>query len=252
MSEMPLLLFTLLTGVVAGAYAVRPLLVSGEEGRRALVFSLVCLIVVGVGSLCAVGHLARPERVFNVLNNPGSSLTMEGLCSGVFAGLILVETVLAGMSCGRKKWLTVLTALAALLLMCVQTYAYATSYGNAVWSSSSTLPFFLLGDLAVGASLLLLLDVQDANAQRVRPLVGVLCLAWAVSLLWMATTIAPYDGGLLGMTVVAAVLSLACAVCAFMGVRKLEGSAGARTAFFVMALVALSLSRYAFYAAISL
>ena len=94
-SEFPLMLFTVLTGIAIGAYVGAALFPKKGSDEKAWIFPLVALILLACGGFAAMGHLGRPGLMMNVLNNPGSSITMEGICTGIMAVIAIVDLVLA-------------------------------------------------------------------------------------------------------------------------------------------------------------
>lgn len=247
-SEMPLLIFTCLTGVGAGAYALRPFFPAQSESARVWVVPLVCLCLVCAGSLMVTGHLARPERIVNVLNNPMSSLAMEGICSGVLIVGMLVDLMLVCKTQQHNKVVAIVGAVLACVLMMVQTGAYLESYGYQVWASASTIPFFVAGDLAAGAGLLAVCEVERDNGKRLLSVAGCFALVWAICCAWIAFTVNalfPEYTTLLwcgcGLAVVAAVVGFAYAQ---------KNVAMLTWVYLLAVVVSLAVARYAFYAAV--
>ena len=98
----------------------------GDEAK-AWIFPLVVLILVAVGGIAAMGHLGRLAMMFNVLNNPTASITMEGASSGLLALVALIDLVLAKRAGSANRVLRIIGAVVGIVCMCVVTSAYVTS-----------------------------------------------------------------------------------------------------------------------------
>ncbi len=241
-SEFPLFAFTL-TGLGAGALAASAAFPEHGENKRAWLFPLVMLALMGVGALASVTHLGRPQYMVYMLSNPTSSLVMEGIFAGLTCTVLIVDVVLAAKSAAAERVVRIIAAVFAVLLMCVQAYAYAGSYGNAAWAALSVWPFFVLGSLGCGFALWALFkQVSEGFAKAC----GVaLALAFA-SFAWEAGTFA-CAGADAVLLIVGAALAFVAAACAFA-----KGFADAKltwTSVAVAAVVALAVARYGFYAA---
>lgn len=243
-SEFPLLVFTVLTGIAAGAYVGAALFPRNSESARPWAFPLVALILVGVGSLAAMAHLGRPAMVLNVLNNPTASLTMEGITAGILAMVAIVDLAMCATKKQANRVVRIVGAIAGIVCMCVVTSAYVTSYGNLAWTATPTWPLFVVGDLAAGVSLWM--AFADMPNKGLAALVAVACALFAIVLVWQAVTFAGL-GKPFGLLVFGAVLACAAAIGGYITAStKLWNTAGAIV--FVLAVLALFVSRYAFYA----
>ncbi len=116
--QWPLVVFTLLTGLGAGTFALVALSEWWGQGARArmpaAITALVALVAAGVAS---VFHLGHPERIFNALGHFGSGIFFEMLLIGLtgLAALIYIVMLRSGTAAaGRKAVATVglLTAIA--------------------------------------------------------------------------------------------------------------------------------------------
>lgn len=152
-TEFPLLVFTVLTGIAAGAYVGAALFPKKDADARPWLFPLIALILVAIGGLAAMGHLGRPGNVLNVLNNPASSLTQEGLSAGVLAIVAIVDMIIGFTQKKANRAVRIIGGVVGIVCMCIVTMAYTTSYGNAAWIAAPTWPLFVLGDLAAGLAL---------------------------------------------------------------------------------------------------
>ena len=246
-TEFPLLVFTVLTGIAAGAYVGAALFPKKGEDARAWVFPLVALILVAVGGLSATAHLGRPAMMMNVLNNPAASLTMEGLSAGALAVVAIVDLVLAKRAGSANRAVRIVGAIVGIVCMCIVTSAYLTSYGNAAWVAAPTWPLFVLGDLAAGLGLWMVFRGEsDKNLAAVTAVVNIL---FAAVLAWQAAT---FSGlGAAGAACIAAggVIAAVAAIVAAMARSGKMAPKTAALAVAVIAIVALVVSRYGFYMA---
>ncbi len=245
-SEFPLMVFTVLTGIAAGAYVGAALFPKKGEDAKPWLFPLIALILVAVGGLSAMGHLGRPAMVLNVLNNPTSSLTMEGMTSGLLAVVAIVDMALGFSKKQANRAVRIVGAVVGVVCMCVVTMAYATSYGNVAWTAAPTYPLFILGDLATGVALWM--AFADMPNKPLASTSAVLSLLFAAVLVWQAVTFAGLSQPGMGQIVAGAVFALAGAVGAYATAStKLWNTAG--KVVFVLLVIALVLSRYGFYMA---
>ena len=242
-TEFPLLVFTVLTGTAAGAYVGAALFPRKEEGGTPWALPLVAFILVVVGSLAAVGHLGRPMMVLNVLNNPTSSLTMEGASAGVLALVALIDFAIAKRLGKANRAIRVVGALVGIVCMCIVTSAYLTSYGNPVWTAAPTWPLFAIGDLACGFAFWLFYALVQ------KPLAiatAVLNLLFACVLAWQASVFAGCGAAGVVQIIIGAVFALIAAIVAF---RDAKYPGATVVIVFILAMIALFISRYGFYMA---
>lgn len=243
-SEFPLLVFTVLTGIAGGAYVGAALFPRKSESAKPWVFPLVALIFIGVGSLAAMGHLGRPAMVLNVLNNPTASITMEGISAGVLALVAIIDLALCASKKQTVRAIRIVGAIVGLVCMCIVTSAYVTSYGNPAWIATPTWPLFFAGDLAAGIALWMAFAEMPNKGLAI--LAAVVAAIFAIVLVWQAVTFAGLDKPF-GMLVFGAVLAAAAAIGSYITAStKLFNTAG--KIVFVLALLALIVSRYGFYA----
>lgn len=246
-SEFPLFVFTTLGGLAAGTYVAAAFAPCAalRRGKRPWVLPLVCLVLLGAGLLGVLGHLGRPERFLNALANPAAMIAEEAYWSMALGVLMLVDLVLAFRKKECPRAVGVLAGVAAAGLIAVMATAYVTSYGNPAWAAWPTAPLYVVGDLAMGAALCLVL----ADEERTPPF----AVASAVLAVLAAASFAAVGAhfascGLSAVPfAVAAVLALAAAVLA--AVARAGKATAAAPAAFVAVLAAVAVARYAFYAA---
>ena len=247
-AEFPLLLFTTLTGLSAGTYAMLTAFKGWKIDARASWFAVVaCLALLGAGSLGVIGHLHHPERMFNACSNPSSSLTQEAVCV-IAVGVAMLSDL--AMTAKLKKpivWLRTLVALLCAMFIFVMAHAYFTVWGNVAWASWQTVPFFVLCDFAVGA--VLVCAVLPELLEKKALLVALIALqaVSAVSMLLEGLHFGvsgfspePYYVGCV-FAVVAAILLWAAVACP-------KWCRALCIAAFIACFVGLVVARYAFYA----
>ncbi len=95
MAELPLLAFTILTGLSAGGYVAATAFGVLEKRRlRTFPFDVLCLALLGLGLLGTLLHLGHPERFLNALANPSAMIAQEAYWSIPFGTLVLVDAIL--------------------------------------------------------------------------------------------------------------------------------------------------------------
>lgn len=260
MHVLPLLVFTTFAGLAAGAYVVDALCgglrTGGSDGassvtpRRAWLFPLVCLVLLGVGLCGTLAHLGQPLRFANGMANPGSMIAQEAYWSIAFGIVIVIDVAFAkakGASPRPVRWVG---AIAAVGLMIVTGLAYYHSLGLPAWSGAATVPLFVLGDLALGAGLCALLD-RGALADGKLACANIAAeVAFAVVLVAFGLHLARIGADMTALLVAAGIVGpLAASVAAgATHAGKLPLQAGA-AAVLVLATVGVVLARYAFFAA---
>lgn len=255
-SEFPLFCFTTLAGLAAGAYAVNAFFPAGKDSKRAWLFPLACMVLLGVGLIGLPLHLGRPERMFIALTHPSAMIAQEAYWSMAFGIVLLADTILLKVKGSTPRALRIAGAIFGVVLTAVMGNAYFVSLAIPAWSSFATFPFFILGDIAMGVTMVALFDYLVAKdcEDRLGKSSNFL-LAEAVSALVAALAIAvesfQFSGAGLSVVpfVVAAVVALAAAGIAFAArMGKVSDQISAWGCFAAL-FVAVAIARYAFYAA---
>lgn len=203
------------------------------------------LILIGIGAIASVTHLGRPQNMMYMLGNPTSSLVMEGIFAGLTGLAVLVDLALTATKKQENRIVVIIAAVLAVALMCVQAYAYATSFGNAAWRGTSVWTFFILGSIGAGFPLWLLFgDVKENKAFASASCTALIAAAAAFA--WEAAMFAG-AGAQTAQMIFGAVLAVIAAVCAYLGGAG-KFKAGPNCAV-VLAIVALAVARYGFYMA---
>ncbi len=278
-SEFPLLVFTVLTSIAAGAYVGAAAFPRKGGEARPWLLPVTAVVLVAIGGLAATTHLGRPANILNVLSNPTASLTMEGICAGLLAAIALIDSIICFAKKSANRAVRIGGAVVGVVLLCVITYAYVTSFGNPVWIATPSYLVFVLAGLASGLGFWMALAGVSDGADHPRTegagkddakgssavISGAACagaaaivsstalvtavvnLAFALVLVWQAVVFAGFGEAGFGPIACGAVLAVAAAVCAFLASRRPSTALLWATA--VLAIVALIVSRYGFYMA---
>ena len=271
-SEFPVFMFTLLAGAAAGAYLPRAIfekakaaptktIPSGhaekaegspsrsDSSKNAWVFPLICLAIIAVGVICVIFHVQHPERVMNAINNPGASLTQEGIFSGILGLLILVDLIYVLVKkTEAPRGLIIVTAIVGVAFIVVMAHAYVTCWGNRLWAQPATWALFIAGDLALGWALYEAV-FNRADSPAIAWVNVALQMLAACSFAWEAATFA--NGDFQAAAFVAAALFAACAaVVQVAGIIRKQSKPSSAIAWgvLILSLIGVVIARYAFYA----
>lgn len=248
MAELPLLVFTILTGLSAGGYVMATIF-GLLKRRRAQTFSfdVLCLILLGLGLLGVLFHLGHPERFLNALANPSAMITQEAYWSIPFGLLVLVDAVLIKTRDDQGKAIPIIASVLGCGLMTVTAIAYFTSYGVPGWPELPT-PFqFIIGDLSLGAAFASAFSKvgKEPSLTKIR---ATLYAALTLVLIWEAVTFGPTSVGVVPFVVAAILTAIAAGVEGMSLYTKTHKPSFAWITFGLV-LVAMIIARYGFYAA---
>ena len=260
---LPLLVFTMLAGLAAGAYAVDALCGNGRVAcrtdavdishaafARPWLFPLACLVLLGLGLCGTLAHLGQPLRFVNGMATPGSMIAQEAYWSIAFGLVIVVDLALTkvrGASVRPVRWVGGLIAAG---LMVVTGLAYYQSLGLPAWSGAATVPLFLVGDLALGAGLCALLDRSALANDNVAAANVAAGIAFAAVLCAFGLHVARIGLDVTGLLIVSGIVGPLAASVAVAATRA--GMLPARiggVAVCLLAVVGVLLARVAFFAA---
>lgn len=250
-SEFPLFLFTTLAGVAAGAYVVSVAFPVGKDAKKTWLFPLVCLVLLAVGLAGLPLHLGRPERLFVALSQPGAMIAQEAYWSIALGVILLIDLVISKTKGSSPRGLRIVGGIAALGLMLVMSNAYFVSIGVSAWASWQTFLLFILGDFAMGAALLALLEsdlMKDGTYLTVSAVLSVLAAVGVV----LETVHFASVGASMVLLIIGAVVVAVAAVLQFMAKSGKMSAATAAKVVFACAFVGIALARYGFYAACAL
>ena len=250
-SEIPLFLFTTLAGLAAGAYAVSAVLPVGKDAKKAWLFPLVCGILLAVGLVGLPLHLGRPERMLIALTQPGAMIAQEAYWSMGLGVILVIDLVVSKVKGSAPRALHIVGAVAALGLTFVMANAYFMSVGILAWASWQTFPLFILGNLAMGAALLVLFEAKLAEDGTYLTASAVLGVLAVVAIALEAVHFAGVGADMV-LLVIGAVAVAAAAVLQFMAKSGKLSPKTAVLSAFACAFVGVALARYGFYAAYAL
>lgn len=248
-SDFPLFIFTTCSGVASGAYVLALFFRAKEGEKRPLVFPLTCLVLLGVGLLGTLFHLGQPLRFLNALANPGAPIAQEAYISIIFGVVILIDVILTKVKGTAPLALRVVGAVAAAVMLVVVGNAYYACTGVPVWTNVVTFPFFIVGDLAMGAGLLALVR-KGVAAQNgfailnisVEAVLGITLVFTAVQFSSYGLSAVPFVVALILAPVVVIVLQ------ALLAADKISEATAAKM-IAAGAIIGVVIARYAFYAA---
>lgn len=243
-SEFPLFVFTVLGGLAAGSYAFAAFFPPEVDKKKPWLLPLVALILLAVGGIALLFHLGRFERMFLAFANPAAGIAQEGYVTVLFGIAVLVDLVVGKVKNVAMKPVRVVCAVCGLAFAVVTGLAYM-SYGTVeAWASWQTVLLFVVGDLAMGAALIRMLDyssdVKTVAGKTCCILSGLFACSALLEAVYFVTVGVDFV-----MQVVAVVVALAGTVLPFAW--KKEGKELSVVVFACVAL-AVVISRYAFYA----
>ena len=243
-TEFALFVFTTLGGLAAGFYIAAAFFPLQGKGKNLLV-SILPLVCIGIGGLALLMHLGRPERMFFAFSNPQAGITQEGACTGAFALVLVIDFLLTWRKGQAPRALRYVGAACALLLTVVMGLTYYNYESMPMWHALPTVPFYVVGDLAMGMLLAGTLGEPSQN----KALMPTAAAFAALAAIAFAAVGAVFAGcGLSAIPfAVAAVLAAAVAICGF--VKRSGATTALRWALFALFFIALVVARYAFYAA---
>lgn len=244
-AEFALFVFTTLGGLAAGFYvaaAFFPL----HGKRNNLLVSIVPLALLAIGGIALLTHLGRPERMFNAFANLQAGIAQEGIATGLFGIVLVVDLALTCIKGAAPKALRYVGAVFAVVLTIIMGLAYYSYESMPMWHSLPTIPLFAAADLAIGALLAGALDDETAQNKTLWLFAGVLAVIGAVAFAGSGMVFA--QNGLSAVPFVLAAV-VAAAVAVFALLKGKDASSALRWGMFAAYLVAIVVGRYAFYAA---
>lgn len=246
-SEFPLFVFTTLGGLSAGLIMAMALFPPAEKQERPWLAPLVALALLGVGMLGVLFHLKRPALFLLALRNPSAGIAQEAYC-GIVLGLLLLALLIV---CWRKgeapKALVWVSAAVGLILTFIMGFAYVVNVGTAAWANWTTVPLFVVGDIAMGMALWSLLS-KEALANRTFTLVAIAVLAVLAAVLLLAGLHFSSVGDSALLIFIGLTVACAGGIAVVAAVRKSPATWHAG-AFAACVIVGVCLSRWGFYAA---
>lgn len=248
-SEFPLFVFTMFSGASAGAYLATTLFRDSERPKkRPWILPLACLVLLGIGLLASLVHLGQPARFLNALAHGSAPIALEAYCSMIFGTLVLADLLLVAIKNKQVMPLQAIASVAGLALTLVTGYAYFECYGVPAWASLATLPFFSLGDIALGLALALALSpsLLEKRAYVYTALgANIVCL---VDLVAMGAHFAACGEGWVEVGMSALMGPVACSILTLCGQKKAMRDRICGYAVAALMVASVALVRYSFYA----
>ena len=274
LTELPLALFSTLSPMGAGAFMLLAVAfftrsLDEEALKKVDRLTVIPLLFVIVGFICAFFHLASPQHAFGVFANIGfSPMSNEILMGVIFCLVAIVYWIVAmatKMSEGLRKGLSAVVAIVGLVFCVFVGLAYGMdtipSWDNAM-VPLSTLLFGLLGGSAVGMGVIYSADCFDGSAKQFNMVALVLSWAGAIGSalffgLNMGTVSGLENNMMLGADVIGALLPwiiTAVIVILLTGVALTFEIQKKRAVFYtwivvIVAFVGILIARLAFYGA---
>ena len=152
-SEFPLFIFTTLGGLSAGLVMAMALFPPAEKPARPWLAPLTALVLLGLGMLGVLFHLSKPHLFLLALRNPAAGIAQEAYCGILMGILLLVMLIVAWRKGEAPKALVWVTAAVSLVMTFIMGSAYMANVGTAAWANWTTIPLFVVGDLAKGLAL---------------------------------------------------------------------------------------------------
>lgn len=245
-TDFPLYIFTSLTGLAAGVYVAACLFPKKNDSKPSIALPLAALVLAGVGGVASSLHLGRPELVLSVLNNPGSSITLEAFGTGAFALFVLVDLILVAAKHKVSRPIRTIAAVMGIVLMIIEAHAYATMYGNPAFTQMSTWFLFVCISIACGFAMLPFFDIQASESKNFRLAACALLVVAAIVFIWEAAVFADFDKQIMQVVCGAVLACIAGALYTLPAAGK-----NSQLALFAsaIAVAALLIGRYGFYLA---
>lgn len=244
-SEFPLFLFTTLAGIAAGGYVARAIVPLEAERRRPWLFAIVCLVMLAISGVALLGHLGQPARILHAFSNPSAGITQEGVATMLFGVAVVADGAFCLARKEAPRWLVVAAAVLGVVLTAVMGLAYYALIGTLAWASIATVPFFVLGDLAMGVGFYLAFNPKAIGN---RALAAYDVAVQVLAALAIAAVTVHFAG--LGYSAVPFVVGLIvgpAAACALAVAGQRAGKGWMPYALCACAIVGIAITRYAFY-----
>lgn len=245
-SEFPLFIFTTLGGMAAGVYLLSAVFPSLGEQRRSWLLPLVVVILLGIGGVALMFHLGRPQLMFYAFLNPTAGIAQEAYASVAFGLVVVVDLLVSKFKGASPRVLRIIGALCGLVLSIIMGNAYFMYSTVEGWASWQTFALFILGNLAMGAALLALLE----RGLYKKGAFAITAIVLNVSLACVAALEAIYFAAIdlnVGVMVLGALLAIAGILLAYRA-KNGEGTL-LPIIVFVCVFTAVAVARYGFYMA---
>lgn len=186
MHELPLLLFTFLSGISVGTFIFYTIMnlffptqissantVKNEKtGISAFIaplsakISILSIVLLGCSLLASATHLGHPFRFLNAFSNPKSMIAQEAYWSIAFGVLLLITLIQIFKGKEPSILLNGLTSLVGAGLLIVTSLVYANVMGMPAWNHGVTPILFFFSAIIMGCVVYLLLTASQPNNQE--------------------------------------------------------------------------------------
>lgn len=246
-SEFPLFVFTTLGGLSAGLVIAMALFPPAEKQERPWLAPLTALALLGVGMLGVLFHLKRPALFLLALRNPSAGIAQEAYCGIVLGILLLVLLIVCWRKGQAPKALVWVSAAVGLILTFIMGFAYVVNVGTPAWANWTTVPLFVVGDIAMGLALWALLS-KEALANRTFTLTVAIVSGVLAAIMLLTGLHFGFVGNNALLIYAGLVVAGAGGIAVALAARK-ESAGWQAGALFACVIIGVCLSRWGFYAA---
>ena len=250
----PLIIFTTFAGLAAGAYATSAVLYPYEQQQKRWLFPVVCIMLLGVGLCATFTHLGQPLRFYYGMTHPTSMIAQESYWSIAFGLVMLIDAVIAKVKGSTPRIVRVIGTLFAVGLMIVTGLVYAGCLNYEAWLGIGTVPEFVVGDLAMGMLLYLVLRKIPLDENHVPQMIIVLQVLLGLVTLTLIIHFANVGLGI-SIPFIISLLIGPVAICVLVAKRHVLTVKSAflkknlLMVLFLLGIVSVIVARVAFYAA---
>lgn len=246
-SELPLFFFTLAGGLAAGMYAAMACFPKIENTKRTWLVPAVALVLLAIGGVALLMHLGHPERMLKAFRNISAGITQEGYATIVFGIVVVIDLILTLKNKASSRPLRIVGAVVGLILVLVMANAYYTIITNHALHSWETFALFVTSAAAMGFAFAVMVSGSTDEIVLPAKTTAILGILAAVAMIFEGVRYMANDVSIVPF-VVGAVIAIAGAICAWLvSEKKVPGLA---VVAFVCLLIAVAVTRYAFYLAI--
>lgn len=158
--QIPLILFTSLLAWAAGAFATQAVCaLAGKGGKIQHANLVVSLVILAVGGVAVLFHLAQPFHIFNGFGNPTSGITQELVAIVIVVVVMVVYFIAMGRSdsgASVPKPVAIAAIAVSLLLDVIMSHSYMMA-ARPVWDSLLQISSIVGGSLVMGPATVALL-----------------------------------------------------------------------------------------------
>ncbi len=269
-AELPLALFTTLAPIGANAFIILCIAafagkLNEEQLKKMDKLAIIPALVVLVGFICSMFHMANPANAIGVLSHIGSSPLSNEICVGIIFFVVMAVFVILAMAGklneGARKGLLVVVSVLAIVFaaFCGMAYMMNTIISwNTPFTVIQMIGFALIGGAALGSLVLAIAGVLEDVLKNARKVVIAVALIGAllavVGLIGMFITV----GGLTNSTTTGAALtsgvflpllcSVVCIVVSLVALAVQKGAVLQPAAATILAVAGVFVARLVFYA----